>query len=332
MMNEFKRVGELVSLESYAESKLRKAHGKFVCPFCGSGGHDSANSDSAFCINPRNKRKFRCFSCGANGDVFDLCAQVEGIDPGNKIAQINAVKQWLGETPKASSNRNPSSLPPNTPKAPSGTAEGKRRALGYIRACQSHIAECASYLEERGIPLTFAMDHGIGYDPRKSMLIIPYPDTSYYIGRSTAPNARIRHLKPKSYDVGPEPIFNEKTLEADYVIVTEGAIDCLSVEKLGLNAVAIGGASNWQRLASLLKERESKPAVLILFDRDTTGITSSRAFANSLAKAGIRSSIPSPPKQLKGKDPNDWLRADERMLASFLKSEIKSLLGGCHEV
>lgn len=330
-MNEFKRVRELASLESYAESMLRKAHGRFVCPFCGSGGHGTASSDSAFSINPKNKSKFRCFSCGANGDIFDLCAQIEKIDPGNKIAQINAVKQWLGEMPNASNDRNSSSLSPNAPKAPSGTIEGKRRALGYIRACQSHIAECACYLEERGIPLTFAMDHGLGYDPGKSMLIVPYPGTSYYIGRSTLPNARIRHLKPKSSEVGPEPIFNEKALEADYVIVTEGVIDCLSIEKLGLSAVAIGGASSWQRLTDLLKASDIKPAVLILFDRDATGITSSRAFANSLSKAGIQSSIPSAPKQLKGKDPNDWLLSDDRLLASFLKSEIESLLGGCRE-
>ncbi len=64
-------------LKEYAETHLEKAKAghEYVCPFCGSGGHEG-KSDSALSIKDN---RFYCFANGEHGDIFDMIGQVEGL-------------------------------------------------------------------------------------------------------------------------------------------------------------------------------------------------------------------------------------------------------------
>ena len=180
-MSEFKRVKDLISLEEYANSKLKISHGKFVCPFCSSGGHVGTDSDSAFFVYS-NSQQFHCFSCGAHGDVFDLIAQVGDIPKTRKVEQLEAAKKWLGETPKANLSKTQDQRQRNCieSKGADGTAVGKGNATRYIERSRAHIAECASYLAKRGFSVDFAIEHGLGFDISRQMLLIPYPGNEHY--------------------------------------------------------------------------------------------------------------------------------------------------------
>ena len=329
-MNEFKRVKGLISLEEYANSKLKMSHGKLVCPFCGSGGHVGTNSDSAFFVYS-DSQQFHCFSCGAHGDIFDLIAKVEDIPEASKVEQLEAAKRWLGEAPVAnlSKTRNQHRISCIQQKSADGTIVGKNNAAQYLERSKAHIAECASFLAKRGFSIDFAIERGLGFDASRQILLIPYPGNDYYfIGRSIDPNAKVRYLKPRAADVGSEPVFNEAALDGKWAIATEGQIDCLSCLSLGFsNSLAVGGASNWKKAIASIEKRADKPIILILFDRDPAGIKASRAFANALKERGIRHEIICPPHCLRGKDPNEWLVNDKEGFSSFLASSIARMEG-----
>ena len=46
----------------------------WICPFCGSG--DNVHHTAAFHINGT---RYKCFSCDAGGDIFDLVAHMENL-------------------------------------------------------------------------------------------------------------------------------------------------------------------------------------------------------------------------------------------------------------
>ena len=52
--------------------------GKYNCPICGSG--TGKHHTSAFSIAP-DGQSWKCFSCNAGGDVFELAARVNNLDP-----------------------------------------------------------------------------------------------------------------------------------------------------------------------------------------------------------------------------------------------------------
>lgn len=326
-MNTFKQVKDLISIKEYAQAKLESAHGRCVCPFCGSGGHDSPTSDSAFFLYD-NSQKFHCFACDTHGDIFDLIAEVENIPPTDKIRQLNAAKHWLGEVPSARPARKGAPGRPVPNAVTQGTVEGRKRAARYIENAQGSLAECAGYLQARGFSMGFAIENRLGFDKERKRLVIPYPGYGYYyVARSTDPAAKVRYLKPRAAEVGSEPIFNARALGQPYAIATEGQIDCLSVMQLGFSAVSVGGASNWARVVSAIESREPKPAILILFDHDQAGIRAARSFSNALKGSGAPTAILEPPASLHGKDPNEWLVNDRGAFAEFLSSEVARLGG-----
>jgi replicative DNA helicase len=68
----------------------KTTNGKYNCPICGSG--TGKHHTSAFSIAP-DGQSWKCFSCNAGGDVFELAARVNNLDPKgdfNKVANIVA--------------------------------------------------------------------------------------------------------------------------------------------------------------------------------------------------------------------------------------------------
>ena len=79
------------SLSNYLQAIAGKSQGgKYNCPICGSG--TGKHHTSAFSIAP-DGQSWKCFSCNAGGDVFELAALVNKLDPKgdfNKVANIVA--------------------------------------------------------------------------------------------------------------------------------------------------------------------------------------------------------------------------------------------------
>ncbi len=79
------------SLSNYLQAIAGKSQGgKYNCPICGSG--TGKHHTSAFSIAP-DGQSWKCFSCNAGGDVFELAALVNKLDSKgdfNKVANIVA--------------------------------------------------------------------------------------------------------------------------------------------------------------------------------------------------------------------------------------------------
>lgn len=144
------RVKESADLRSWCESNL-EANGKtFTCPFCGSG--TGPRRTSAFSIHGG---KFKCFSCGESGDVYDLAAHVHGIDntdAGGKREVVNRVAEWAGvdgcpgNGDKAESVQVKSvqdlarpSVVTKKKQPEKDYTEGRERAASYVEECARRL-------------------------------------------------------------------------------------------------------------------------------------------------------------------------------------------------
>lgn len=82
MINEQDKRELKSSLPIYLQAiatKTKGQGGKYNCPIPGCGSGTGKNHTSAFSITPDNQY-WKCFSCGAGGDVFALAALVNGLD------------------------------------------------------------------------------------------------------------------------------------------------------------------------------------------------------------------------------------------------------------
>lgn len=112
--------------------------------------------------------------------------------------------------------------------------------------------EALEYLEERGLTMETILDAQLGYERSgryRHSITIPYFDAS---GRLVT--LRYRHLNPEAigrkYSTpggGGRHLYNVAAVEHPVVYVTEGEFDSLILRQLGLAAVAIAGAQNFDR-------------------------------------------------------------------------------------
>lgn len=120
-------------------------------------------------------------------------------------------------------------------------------------------------------------------EPARGMLSIPYLTP-------TGPVA-LRFRRPPDKDTGPKywqpegselTIFNVQALfqTEDWVIITEGEIDCMTIAQCGLPAVGIPGASAWKDYYQPLFEGYDR--VIICADNDDQG--AGKTFSAKVAK------------------------------------------------
>lgn len=191
---DFEEVKNQADINKYAEQHLEHVRGGLVCPFCGSG--TGPNHTPAFHITKENR--FKCFSCGEGGDIFDLAGIVGGIE--DKAGQYRAVCEWAGirleeDGPAGARISREISKPGTNPQGSVETtanrlsdahagksvalteptdkehAEGRARHAAYLAECRKriHDPEAVAYLESRGITEEEAEALGFGYDPRAPM-------------------------------------------------------------------------------------------------------------------------------------------------------------------
>lgn len=307
-MSDFDRVKEAVSLKDFAEANLEHVRGGLVCPNCKSGTGKSKTA--AFSIKGD---KWKCFSCEAGGDVFDLAGMIRGTT--NKSEQLRLVADWAGvsldddsdwymrgwdkakgggfkakqdaqRAKESGAEARKEKKATDTPKNDYTAGRAKHRA--YIAECAARLRdepteEILSYLSERGITHDEAVTLGIGYDPHPAngwqddngqryntpRLVLPWLGSDYYhIDRAIDSRAKAgKYSKPKSDEVGGQPLYNPEAFKQDYVIAVEGVLDAIAIQLCGYNAIALGGTAV-NDLATEAARRNYSGVVIDMLDCD----------------------------------------------------------------
>lgn len=306
----------------------------WCCPACGSGTRGTRDSDGALSIE--NAKKWKCFSCNVGGDVFDLVGYLLDIE--DKREQLEAVARMEGITFN-DTDRGYTKAAQGTEKSPEPEdyTEGRRKERDYILRCRANIEdpEAISYLAARGITLDDARTFGLGYDPRHKhgwedgqgrfvnggRIVFPWKGSDYYhIDRAASDDVSDRkYVKPRSDDVGRQPLYNPEAFNHDVVFIVEGVLDALSIEHCSpgtvYQAVALGSTGSRQFVEAAKARRYSGTVVIVPDNDEAAGRRAADELASALDDAGIAHMEINVPY---GKDAADSWKHDRAELASTI--------------
>ena len=144
----------------------------------------------------------------------------------------------------------------------------------------SHLPQALAYLDSRGISERTARTYRLGYVPPNHSL----PGDEQYEGRMAIPfittggvvcvrYRSIDHSEPKYLTrAGDEStLFSVTSLldDTDTMVITEGEIDAMTLNQVGISAVGVSGAKAWKRHYRLLFEDYER--VIVACDGDAAG-------------------------------------------------------------
>ena len=289
-----------------------RGEGYYVCPFCNSG--DKKNYTAAFHIDGT---RFNCFSCTEHGDIFDLVAHMENLSSDWKKHYNRTLKIMR---PYLDGDKSTKSREEYIPEftIPVDYTE-------YLHKCHENVAQ-TDYFINRGLSKETIDRFNLGYDPEKNLVTIPYnPDCKGYVHR-------ILWGSDNKYCKFGNEIFNIKALYSqgidkflfgndEYIFVTEGQIDALSFEEIGLSAIGLGGVNEIKKLVGLIKKASSDKIFILALDNDKAGSRATGKFIEELAEAELdQKYIVISDIHGKYKDANEFLIADREGFIERMKT------------
>lgn len=321
-------------LRAYVESVTQKSKGAnlYVCPLCGSGTGKSGTG--AFSI--KNGTSWKCFSCNAGGDIFDLYGTINGTADYNE--QLRGLSELYGIQVATSHSTAQEDFSPeyqnqskNEQNAHNNihidvyTQTYQAKAADYTDFfLQAHKAVCQTdYWKKRGLSKEIVDRFKLGYvaewrhpkapkSPASPRLIIP-TSTGSYLARDTRdkiPEEQKAYSKSK---VGSIQLFNKKALQTATkpIFIVEGELDALSIIEVGGEAVALGTTTKSKALIELLKVQAPAQALIIALDNDEAGQRASRELIEGLQGLNIPCYSFNPCGQYK--DANEALQRDREV-------------------
>ena len=331
---------DLLSLKAYLPDYLQSigidvakaSRNNTACPVCRKG-----MKTGCFHYYP-NSYKVKCYSCGFNGDLFDIIAKEKGISNAEAIAEARKIYGAKVLRAKA--------VPPKTPQA---AADEKKDYSQFIS--QAEQGNDYKYLQGRGIsPETQRRFHigrvekwrspqavkttlDKGGDPEKlptsPRCIIPR-NRYNYLARDTRDEKEIPadQRKYAKQNTGRTSLFNAVALKESIVFITEGEIDAMSVIETGGNACALCSTANRQLLLNSLEGADTQGKVIILMlDSDNAGRQGRAELEKGLRAAKIACITAEYPEGIK--DPNQWLttnREEMRAAIFLLKGKAEKMI------
>lgn len=265
-------------LEEQAKTENR-GNNYWACPFCGSGNNE--HHTAAFHINGT---RYKCFSCNEGGDIFDLVGHMEGLPKRDFIKSYNRTLKIM--RPYLDGNKPKKSREEYIPGFSVSVDYTE-----YLHKCHENVIH-TDYFIKRGLGKKTVDIFNLGYDVEKNLVTIPYnPDCKGYVHR-------ILWDSDRKYGKFGNEIFNRDVLyepsigafpfgSIDYVFVTEGQIDAMSFEEIGLNAVGLGGVNEVSKLVNQLKERSCDKTLVLALDNDKAGRHATGKFIEEIAEAGL---------------------------------------------
>ena len=293
-------------LKDYVETITRKSKGAnmYICPICGSGS--GKNGTGAFSIKGDS---WKCFSCNAGGDIFDLIGAVEGIADHNEQLKragelynisIDAYRSTAQEDFKEYQNqpKTEQHTHNNIHTSAYTQQEGETTYKPYLLGAHKHINE-TDYPQRRGLTEKTIKAFMLGYDaewrhpdrpnaPTSPRLIIPVSMDSYFARdtREVIPESQRPYSKQ---NVGQKKIFNRKILNTAQkpIFVVEGELDALSIIDVGGEAVALGSTTKTRAFIELCKAVRPTQPLIISMDNDTAGEKAKEELIKGLTELNI---------------------------------------------
>lgn len=231
------------------------------------------------CINPNHNdsnasmkyyddNKVYCFGCGETYNLFDCIAILENVD--NKEAFKRALQYYnfgktLREIKDFTKEKN---------------TENKQSEKDYSKAYKvwsknlENEKNAKNYLFSRKIDEKTAKKFNLGYnefnfgDRKLKAVIIPISKNSFTARNIDQNNKELRYYKTKGNHTD---IFNKEALYNDnpFCFIVEGEFDCLSLESVGANAIALGSVSNLSKFKNLDLNKDK--VYITAFDNDEAG-------------------------------------------------------------
>ena len=282
-------------LQEYMEQVTEKSkYGLYVCPICGSGA--GRNGTGAFGIYSDNGTpKWKCQSCQAGGDIFDLVGEVERIaDYAQKFKKACDILGVDLDDPK-------------TMRAVEAFRKQEQDEVitdftAFLLKAHANIDK-TDYWAQRGLSRETVNRFKLGYvenwkhpkaesnphAPATPRLIIPISKYNYLARdvRKDVPESQKGLVKQKAKGkAGVSWIFNRLALaySEQAIFITEGELDAISIVEVGGEAVATGSVANINQLLSLLKTDNYKPKkpLIIAMDNDDKGQKAAEQLAKGL--------------------------------------------------
>ena len=319
-------------LRNYVESVTQKSKGAnlYVCPLCGSGTGKSGTG--AFSI--KNGTSWKCFSCNAGGDIFDLYGAINGTADHNE--QLRGLSELYGVQVASYRSTAQEDFSPeyqNPAKNERYTHNSIHTAV-YTQAetedytdffLQAHKAvEQTDYWKKRGLSKETVDRFKLGYvaewrhpkapkAPTSPRLIIP-TSTGSYLARDTRDEIPAEQKPYSKSKVGSIQLFNKRALQTATkpIFIVEGELDALSIIEVGGEAVALGTTTKSKALVELLKAQAPAQALIIALDNDEAGQRASRELTEGLQGLNIPCYSFNPCGEYK--DANEALQRDREAL------------------
>ena len=269
-----------------------------VCPF-----HDE--TAGSFTVYADSQRWY-CFGCGLGGDVLDFIQRLDGVDLPEAIRRLQGGSWEPVERPRVQVDHRPAE------QTFAGDPQLLTTATRFYETQLGCSPDAIGYLASRGIDLTAAQRLGLGYstghglrehlrtlgfdDHRlqsssllaergerfSGMIVVPEVIAGrvhWLAGRSTSANAKQRFTALP----GPKPVLGLGYLPrpADWIVVTEGLFDWLTLASWDIPAVAALGTQGLDKVAAALR---GQPRIFLAFDSDDAGRDASRRLRELLGK------------------------------------------------
>lgn len=268
----------------------------YICPLCGSGTKENKTGGLSI-YSGNDGLRWKCFSCGLEGDIFELFGRINGIMDFNQ--QLMGLCEIYGVSIDSSGgnfnyDRNKSESVQNVQV--NRNCEVEKDYSDFFLQAHTHIKE-TDYPQKRGLSEEVVNKFNLGYIaewrhpkapekvPTTPRLIIPTSNNTY-LARDIRPDGEIPENQ-KQYTkmkVGGVQIFNSKALrEAKTpIFVVEGEMDALSIVEVGGEAVALGSISKTRDFVELCKESKPSQTLVIALDNDEAGERAAREIMEEL--------------------------------------------------
>ena len=283
-------------LTRYVESITERSKGAnmYICPLCGSGSGRSRTG--AFSIYQEGTR-WKCFSCGKEGDIFDLIGEHENIpdytEQARRAGELCNIStyDYIAPTKEHTQLHIHNSSYTNT--------QPQTDYTDFFLKAHERIQE-TDYPQQRGLTEETIARFKLGFvaewkhpkapqnAPASPRLIIPTSPYSYLARdtRTDIPEEQRAYSKSK---VGSIQLFNKRALQTATkpIFIVEGELDALSIIEVGGEAVALGTTTKSKAFLELVKAQAPAQPLIIALDNDGAGERASTELLEGLKELNI---------------------------------------------